>query len=40
MEETILTIGNEYLKSVIGKFNSVKKLGDDTIRQLTEEDLH
>ncbi|MBD8028443.1 DUF1572 family protein [Ureibacillus sp. Re31] len=35
-----MTIGNEYLKSVVGRFNSVKKLGDDTIRQLTEEDLH
>lgn len=32
-------LGNEYLKIIIGRFQSVKSLGDKAINQLTEEEL-
>lgn len=35
-----MSIGNEYLKVVQERFRSVKKLGDKTIQQLSEEDIH
>ncbi|WP_307311417.1 DUF1572 domain-containing protein [Neobacillus driksii] len=35
-----MTIGNEYLRIVIEKFKSVKSLGDKTINQLSEEEIH
>lgn len=35
-----MSIGNEYLKTVINRFQSVKGLGDGTLHQLSEEDLH
>ncbi|MDQ0971420.1 hypothetical protein QFZ31_001298 [Neobacillus niacini] len=35
-----VTIGNEYLRIVIEKFKSVKSLGDKTINQLSEEEIH
>ncbi len=36
----IMNIGNEYLKVVIERFKSVKSLGDKTINQLSEEEIH
>ncbi|KEF38579.1 Protein of unknown function (DUF1572) [Schinkia azotoformans MEV2011] len=35
-----MNIGNEYLKFVIERFKSVKSLGDKTINQLSEEEIH
>ncbi|SDY29240.1 DUF1572 domain-containing protein [Salimicrobium album] len=35
-----MNIGNEYLKVVQERFESVKNLGDNTINQLSEEDVH
>ncbi|MFC4023029.1 DUF1572 domain-containing protein [Oceanobacillus longus] len=35
-----MTVGNEYLKVVQEKFRSVKELGDKTIQQLSEDDIH
>ncbi|MBP3039626.1 DUF1572 family protein [Bacillaceae bacterium Marseille-Q3522] len=35
-----MKIGEQYLKTVINRFNSVKSLGDKTIQQLSEEELH
>ncbi|WP_449540292.1 DUF1572 domain-containing protein [Ferdinandcohnia sp. Marseille-Q9671] len=35
-----MTIGNEYLKVVQERFRSVKELGDKTIQQLSDEDIH
>jgi hypothetical protein len=35
-----VNIGTEYLKIVIERFKSVKSLGDKTINQLSEEDIH
>lgn len=35
-----MNIGNEYLKIVKERFMSVKSLGDKTINQLSEEDVH
>ena len=35
-----MSIGSEYLKIVQERFNSVKSLGDKTINQLPEEDIH
>lgn len=35
-----MNLGNEYLKIVKGRFESVKNLGDKTISQLAEEDIH
>ena len=35
-----MTVGNEYLKVVQERFRSVKELGDKTIQQLSEDDLH
>lgn len=32
-------IGNEYLRSVIERFKSVKKLGDKTLEQLSEDEI-
>jgi len=35
-----MNLGNEYLKIVQERFESVKSLGDNTISQLSEEDIH
>lgn len=35
-----MNLGNEYLKIVQERFESVKNLGDKTISQLSEEDIH
>jgi hypothetical protein len=35
-----VNIGNEYLRIVIERFKSVKSLGDKTINQLSEEEIH
>lgn len=35
-----MSIGSEYLKAVIERFKSVKSLGDKTINQLSEEEIH
>lgn len=35
-----MDIGKEYLRIVIERFNSVKTLGDKTLNQLTEEEIH
>jgi Protein of unknown function (DUF1572) len=35
-----MNIGNEYLKIVIERFKSVKSLGDNTISQLSEEEIY
>lgn len=35
-----MDFGSEYLKTVKERFASVKELGDKTIRQLSEEDIH
>lgn len=35
-----MSLGNEYLKIVQERFESVKSLGDNTISQLSEEDIH
>ncbi|MCJ8006480.1 DUF1572 domain-containing protein [Lederbergia wuyishanensis] len=35
-----MNIGTEYLKIVIERFKSVKALGDKTIEQLSEEEIH
>lgn len=35
-----MEIGKEYLRVVIERFKSVKNLGDKTIAQLSEEDMH
>jgi len=35
-----LSIENEYLRIVIDKFKSVKSLGDKTIEQLSEDEIH
>ena len=35
-----MNIGNEYLRIVIERFKSVKSLGDKTIQQLNEEEIH
>lgn len=35
-----MSIGNEYLRVVIERFKSVKDLGDRTIDQLSEEEIH
>jgi len=35
-----MSIGNEYLKVVQERFKSVKDLGDKTINQLSEDDIH
>ncbi|MGG4266065.1 DUF1572 family protein [Peribacillus simplex] len=35
-----MNIGNEYLKIVIERFKSVKSLGDKTINQLSEGEIH
>lgn len=35
-----MNIGNEYLRIVIERFKSVKNLGDKTINQLSEEEIH
>ncbi|MDQ0218357.1 DUF1572 domain-containing protein [Peribacillus cavernae] len=35
-----MNLGNEYLKVVLERFKSVKGLGDKTISQLSEEDIH
>ncbi|MDN4494719.1 DUF1572 domain-containing protein [Ureibacillus aquaedulcis] len=35
-----MSFGNEYLRVVQERFNSVKDLGDKTINQLTEEEIH
>ncbi|MBO1004631.1 DUF1572 domain-containing protein [Pseudogracilibacillus auburnensis] len=35
-----MNLGNEYLKIVQERFKSVKNLGDKTISQLSEEDIH
>ncbi len=35
-----MNIGNEYLRNIIERFNSVKSLGDKAINQLSEKELH
>src|SRR5690625_121696 len=35
-----MNLGNEYLKIVQERFESVKSLGDNTISQLSDEDIH
>lgn len=35
-----MSIGSEYLKVVLARFKSVKELGDKTIQQLSEDDIH
>ncbi|RKL64730.1 hypothetical protein CR203_24365, partial [Salipaludibacillus neizhouensis] len=35
-----MEIGKEYLRIVIERFNSVKSLGDKTLNQLSEEEIH
>lgn len=35
-----MSIGNEYLKVIQERFKDVKNLGDNTISQLSEEDIH
>lgn len=35
-----LSIGNEYLKIVIKRFKSLKDLGDKTIEQLSDQEIH
>lgn len=35
-----MNLGDEYLKIVQERFKCVKDLGDQTIRQLSEEDIH
>ncbi|AWI14195.1 hypothetical protein CQJ30_09970 [Caldibacillus thermoamylovorans] len=35
-----MKIGNVYLKVVVERFKSVKTLGDKTIEQLSEQDIH
>ena len=35
-----MDIGKEYLRIVIERFNSVKNLGDKTLNQLSEEEIH
>lgn len=35
-----MSIGIEYIRSVIERFKSVKSLGDKTISQLSEDDIH
>lgn len=35
-----MNLGTEYLKVVQERFRSVKDLGDKTINQLTEDDIH
>ncbi|KMJ59588.1 hypothetical protein AB685_01555 [Bacillus sp. LL01] len=35
-----MSFGNEYLKVVQERFKSVKDLGDKTISQLSEDDIH
>lgn len=35
-----MTLGNEYLKVVQERFNSLKVLGDKTIQQLSNDDIH
>lgn len=36
----MMTVANEYLKVVKERFRSVKELGDMTIQQLSEDDIH
>ncbi|WP_425451621.1 DUF1572 family protein [Caldibacillus thermoamylovorans] len=36
----MMKIGNVYLKVVVERFKSVKTLGDKTIEQLSEQDIH
>src|SRR5690625_314725 len=40
MEESIMSIGNEYLTIVMDRFKSVKGLGDKTIHQLSEDEIY
>ena len=40
VEGMTVNIGNEYLRIVIERFKSVKSLGDKTINQLSEEEIH
>jgi Protein of unknown function (DUF1572) len=40
MRGIIMNIGNEYLNIVIERFKAVKSLGDKTINQLSEEEIH
>lgn len=35
-----MSVGSEYLKVVLARFKSVKELGDKTIQQLSEDDIH
>ncbi|SER56788.1 DUF1572 family protein [Salipaludibacillus aurantiacus] len=35
-----MTIGNKYLQIIIERFLSIKSLGDKTLNQLSEEDIH
>src|SRR5690625_3771558 len=35
-----MNLGNEYLEIVQERFESIKSLGDNTISQLTEKDIH
>ena len=35
-----LSIGNEYLKVVIERFKNLKDLGDKTIQQLSDKEIH
>jgi hypothetical protein len=35
-----VNIGSEYLRVVIERFKSIKSLGDKTINQLSEEEIH
>lgn len=35
-----MTLGNEYLKVIQERFKSVKELGDKTIQQLSNDDIH
>lgn len=35
-----MEVGKEYLRIVIERFNSVKSLGDKTLNQLSEEEIH
>src|SRR5690625_3814152 len=40
MEVFLMNIGDEYLKVVQERFRGIKELGDKTIQQLSEEDIH
>ncbi|WP_042347186.1 DinB family protein [Bacillus massiliigorillae] len=35
-----MSLGNEYLRIILGRFQNVKSLGDKAIDQLSEEELH